>query len=48
MNGTSSYSKDLKSLGVTLAGTGGQTERRGRIFGALSRITGKKKEGNHG
>ena len=49
MNGTSSYSKDLKSLGVTLAGTEGQTERRGRIMGALSRFTGKKKEGkSHG
>ena len=48
MNGTSSYSKDLKSLGVTLAGTGAQTERRGRIMGALSRFTGKKKDGKHG
>ena len=49
MNGTSSYSKDLKSLGVTLAGTGAETERRGRIFGALSRLTaGKKKDGKHG
>ena len=49
MNGTSSYSKDLKSLGVTLAGAEGQTERRGRIMGALSRFTGKKKEGkSHG
>ena len=49
MNGTSSYSKDLKSLGVALAGAEGQTERRGRIMGALSRFTGKKKEGkSHG
>jgi pilus assembly protein CpaE len=49
MNGTSSYSKDLKNLGVALAGTEAQTERRGRIMGALSRFTtGKKKEGKHG
>ena len=49
MNGTSSYSKDLKNLGVTLAGTEAQTERRGRIMGALSRFTtGKKKDGKHG
>jgi pilus assembly protein CpaE len=49
MNGTSSYSKDLKNLGVALAGTEAQTERRGRIMGALSRFTtGKKKDGKHG
>jgi pilus assembly protein CpaE len=49
MNGTSSYSKDLKNLGVALAGTGAQTEHRGRIMGALSRLTaGKKKDGKHG
>jgi pilus assembly protein CpaE len=49
MNGTSSYSKDLKNLGVALAGTEAQTERRGRIMGALSRLTtGKKKDGKHG
>jgi pilus assembly protein CpaE len=50
MNGNSSYSKDLKSLGVALAGTEVQGERRGRFLGALSRLTaGKKKDGKtHG
>ena len=49
MNGNSSYSKDLKSLGVALAGTE-VPERRGRFLGALSRLTaGKKKDGkSHG
>jgi pilus assembly protein CpaE len=45
MNGNSSYSKDLNSLGVALAGTKALPERRGRIFGALSRLTAGKKKG---
>jgi Flp pilus assembly CpaE family ATPase len=44
LNGSSSYTKDLKSLGAMLAGTG-STERRSRIFGALSRLTSGKKKG---
>ena len=46
MNGNSSYSKDLNSLGVALVGTEALPERRGKIFGALSRLTtGTKKKG---
>ena len=46
LNGTSSYSKDLKSLGVT-AGRAprDETERRGRILGRLEPVHRRQEEG---